>query len=107
MALDVKQYGAGSKQESAEAKEAPSAETVTDFHTNADTDVRDESIHHTLGGNPGQASPGDHNHDGGTSVALAAGFTVHKLPSTASATDELAWRTEVEAILSRLGANVV
>ena len=101
MALDVKQYGAGSKQESAEAKEAPSAETVTDFHTNADTDVRNESIHHTLGANPGQAAPGDHVHDGVTSQLLLDAYTIQT--SAAIAT----WRGQVENALQRLGAKII
>lgn len=103
----VKQYGAGEKASAPEPSSEPSSDSVERFHTNADTDVRNESIHHTLGGNPGQASPGDHTHDGSDSVALAAGFEIHKLPSTASATDLLTWRTEVEAILERLGASLL
>jgi hypothetical protein len=54
----------------------PSSEQVAEFHTNADTDVRKESAHHTLGINPYQASPGDHTHDGGTSPLLLAGVTI-------------------------------
>lgn len=54
----------------------PDAQTVTDFHTFADTDSRDTAIHHTLGVGPTQASPGDHNHDGGDSVLLLEGMVI-------------------------------
>lgn len=54
----------------------PDAQTVADFHTHADTDAKDTSIHHTLGVGPGQAAPGDHNHDGGDSVLLLEGITI-------------------------------
>lgn len=62
--------------EKAEKEEAPSARVVSEFHTNADTDVRDSSIHHTLGPNPNQASPGDHNHRGGNSTLLLEGIVI-------------------------------
>lgn len=58
------------------AGQKPSAEEVEDFHTNADVDTRVESIHHTLGAAPTQASPGNHIHDGGTSPLLLTGFTL-------------------------------
>lgn len=51
------------------------AEEVNTFHTNADTDVRAESVHHTLGAGGTQASPGDHRHRGGDSQPLMAGIT--------------------------------
>lgn len=51
----------------------PSAKEVDQFHRNADTDKRAESIHHTLGRGKDQGSPGDHVHDGGTSQALVSG----------------------------------
>lgn len=37
---------------------------VNDFHINSDVDKSTLSQHHTLGIQPNQASPGDHNHDG-------------------------------------------
>lgn len=54
----------------------PDAQTVLDFHTNADTDTKDTAIHHTLGVSPAQASPGNHRHDGGDSVLLLEGMTI-------------------------------
>ena len=54
----------------------PSAAEVANFHTNADVDVRAESLHHTLGSDGSQASPGDHTHDGGSSALLLTGFTI-------------------------------
>jgi hypothetical protein len=41
-----------------------SAGAVNDFHANSDVDKSTISQHHTLGIQPNQASPGDHNHDG-------------------------------------------
>jgi len=76
----------------------PTAQAVADFHTNSDADSRAESLHHTLGPNPSQASPGDHTHDGGDSELLLLNETI----SGSRATD--AWRLSVNAILVRLGA---
>jgi hypothetical protein len=41
-----------------------SAGEVNEFHANSDVDKSTISQHHTLGIQPNQASPGDHNHDG-------------------------------------------
>lgn len=54
----------------------PSATEVREFHTNADTDGSNTSTHHTLGASPGQASPGGHTHDGGSSKLLLDGVTL-------------------------------
>lgn len=54
----------------------PTADEVDVFHTLADTDIRPESIHHTLGASNGQASPGDHMHDGGSSPLLFNGEVI-------------------------------
>lgn len=40
------------------------------LHDRADTDTGPRSLHHTLGPNRNQASPGDHTHDGSTSRKL-------------------------------------
>jgi len=48
---------------------------VQDFHINDDSDSRPESHHHTLGTQRSQASPGNHTHDGVTSIAIMAGVT--------------------------------
>ena len=53
-----------------------SADEVREFHTKADTDGSDGSIHHTLGPRKGQASPGDHDHRGGSSIAILDGVTI-------------------------------
>lgn len=52
------------------------AEEVETFHTNADTDTRSESAHHTLGPTAVQAASGDHRHRGGDSVPLLDGITL-------------------------------
>ena len=55
---------------------APKESDVKKFHTNADTDGSREAIHHTLGPAAGQAAPGDHDHRGGSSVAILQGETI-------------------------------
>lgn len=50
----------------------PSAEEVNQVHTNSDVDKSRLSQHHTLGTSATQASPGNHNHDGITSVKIKA-----------------------------------
>jgi len=52
------------------------AEQVEKIHLNADTDVRRESIHHTLGPRTTQAAPGDHTHNGSDSSLLLEGVTI-------------------------------
>ena len=56
--------------------ETPNRQAVAKFHTNADTDGNEGSIHHTLGPGHSQASPGDHDHRGGASVAILSGVTL-------------------------------
>lgn len=57
-------------------KANPSQKEVNDFHTNSDKDGGPKSLHHTLGSNPNQASPGNHTHDGSTSPLLLEGTTI-------------------------------
>lgn len=52
------------------------AKDVERFHNKADTDASATAIHHTLGTKNGQASPGDHMHDGGSSKKLLTGTTI-------------------------------
>lgn len=82
----------------AEAPAKPDARIVADFHTNADTDVRRESIHHTIGPGPNQASPGSHRHDGGDSALLLEGVTL-----TGSKGGNVALASVIQALV-RLGA---
>jgi hypothetical protein len=98
MVKEIRQYGGGSSKPSAVAAQKPSAEEVDAFHTNSDLDIRAESQHHTLGTLPTQAAPGDHNHDGGNSVALLADLSI-----TGSRSDDT-WRLSVNALLVKLGA---
>lgn len=58
------------------AGEVPNRQAVAKFHTNADTDGSEGSIHHTLGPGHAQAAAGDHDHRGGSSVALLDGITI-------------------------------
>jgi hypothetical protein len=52
----------------------PTTKEVTDFHTKADTDGSPLSIHHTLGINRNQSSPGNHVHDGKASPKIGRGL---------------------------------
>lgn len=48
----------------------PSTQEVNDFHLNSDRDSSATALHHTIGRNPYQASPGNHNHDGKNSARI-------------------------------------
>lgn len=65
------------------AKEASSVE-VSKFHTNSDLDASVTGQHHTLGILHNQASPGDHKHDGKSSVRIGKGKDI-SFPTTAGA----------------------
>jgi hypothetical protein len=99
MAKEIKQYGTSEKKVNPAARPKPTTEEVDDFHTNSDVDLRAESQHHTLGSSPSQASPGNHNHDGGNSPLILDGLAI----TGSRATD--AWRLSVNALLVRLGAD--
>lgn len=57
-------------------EDKPTPQKVNDFHTNSDVDQEPDSQHHTLGQSPGQASPGNHSHNGSDSVALLEGVVL-------------------------------
>ena len=81
------------------ADPSPSGDIVRQFHKNAAVDTAPHDIHHTLGHEPNQASPGDHSHDGGTSPLLIEGMQIvgsKQNPSTVL--------PSIIAILVRLGA---
>lgn len=54
------------------------------FHARADKDVSTGALHHTLGLDHNQASPGDHSHDGRNSKLVGQGLDP-TFPSTAAA----------------------
>ena len=76
----------------------PASEEVESFHTNADTDARKESVHHTLGVSENQAASGNHNHRGGDSVLLLSGITL-----TGSRAGNIALLSVIQALVA-LGA---
>lgn len=78
--------------------EVPNSTEVRKFHTNADTDGSEGSIHHTLGPGHHQAAAGDHDHRGGASVALLDGHTIEGDRSDGTALES------VIALLVELGA---
>lgn len=92
---DTRVYGGASQ---ATGDPSPTADDVEKFHANADTDTRAESIHHTLGPNPTQASPGNHNHRGGDSQLLLSDITL-----TGSRGGNLALPSIIQALVA-LGA---
>jgi hypothetical protein len=77
----------------------PPFEEVRQLHTNADTDADTSALHHTVGSQPAQASPGDHTHDGGSSNPLLQGITISGTRGTA------AYNQSLEAALVALGAS--
>lgn len=80
--------------------EYPTADEVTRFHKNADTDARNESLHHTLGINAGQAAPGNHTHDGTDSPLILEGVI---LTGSKTANPPTAFLSSVANALARLG----
>lgn len=56
---------------------APNPDQVNEFHRYADTDASPDAQHHTLGVDPNQSSPGDHNHDGRNSAFLSETSHIH------------------------------
>lgn len=52
-------------------KTVPTEDEVRTIHTKADVDTSPVSMHHTLGSAPGQATAGNHTHDGGSSAAIS------------------------------------
>lgn len=98
MAKEIRQYGDSERKVESNVKPKATTEEVEAFHTNSDVNLRAESQHHTLGSSPTQASPGNHNHDGGNSPLILEGRQI----TGSRATD--AWRLSVNALLVRLGA---
>ena len=70
----------------------PLCSLTTLVHNPEDKDGSVYATHHTLGSNANQASPGDHTHDGGTSVKPLSGMTATDL-------------ADVIVCLEALGAN--
>lgn len=62
---------------SMEDDKSPKAETVRDFHNNADTDAGRTALHHTLGPGRNQAASGAHMHDGNDSPRLLSGVQIN------------------------------
>lgn len=77
----------------------PSSKDVSKFHTNADTDGDEGSIHHTLGPRRGQASPGDHDHRGGNSVLLLDGVTISGSKASGAALQSI-----IDMLVAEFGA---
>lgn len=76
----------------------PPYQAVQQFHTNADANADTNALHHTLGSQAAQASPGDHTHDGGLSNPLFQGKTISGVRGSS------AYNQSIEALLVALGA---
>lgn len=87
-----------------------SAGEVNDFHANSDVDKSTLSQHHTLGVQPNQASPGDHNHDGKNSKRITPDFLQFRTDAglTSIAPGMLTWNdTDGTLEFMLKGGNVV
>lgn len=80
--------------------QTPDALHVKYFHHFADTDGGETALHHTLGPNDGQASPGSHKHDGGSSPYLLDQFTISGVRGTS------AYLQSIENALAAIGINI-
>ena len=78
---------------------SPPADIVASFHKNAAIDSRAEDIHHTVGPEPSQASPGNHTHNGSDGALLLEAYTI-----TGSKANPTTVLPSVIAALVRLGA---
>ncbi len=81
---------------------SPPPDTVDRFHANADRDGSQVALHHTLGIQHNQASPGDHLHDGKSSKKIGKGFNL-SFPTTANASYSQAQMQAVIDALRDLG----
>lgn len=62
----------------------PTNSEVAKFHSNSDKDSSTVALHHTLGIDANQSSPGNHSHNGKNSKLLGRGKDL-SFPSTANA----------------------
>ncbi len=87
------------------ASSTPPAPEVNRFHSNSDVDSSVVSQHHTLGILHNQASPGDHRHDGKSSIRLGKGKDL-AFPTTANASYSQAQIQSIINALRTLGFGV-
>lgn len=80
----------------------PTPTEVSKFHSNSDADSSTVAQHHTLGIKNGQASPGDHKHDGKSSKKIGKGLDTG-FPTTAGAAYSQAQMQSVIDALRDLG----
>lgn len=80
--------------------EIPSSIESQKAHTNADTDGHQQALHHTLGIQHNQGSPGDHNHNGANSKRIGKGLDT-SFPTTANAAYTQA---QIQSIINALRA---
>jgi hypothetical protein len=78
----------------------PSPSVVAEFHANCDADGSQTAQHHTLGIKNGQASPGDHVHDGKSSKRIGSGINL-SFPSVAAGAYSA---PQIQAIIDALRA---
>jgi hypothetical protein len=77
---------------------SPSAQDSGKAHVNSDVDSAITAQHHTLGIQHNQGSPGDHNHNGGSSRRIGKNLDA-SFPLTASATYS---QSQIQSIINAL-----
>lgn len=84
-------------------------EGVKEYHLNSDVDESPIAHHHTLGVDPNQASPGDHNHNGKNSKRLKPDYLQFDTTYTGGSTmpGMLAWNDTDGTLEFRLKGNNV
>jgi len=80
--------------------DAPSSSAVNKLHANSDADSSVTAIHHSLGIQHNQGSPGDHTHNGKSSRKIGKGINP-AFPSVASATYS---QSQIQSIIDALRA---
>lgn len=90
--------GKGYKPTIDRSSSAADPQAIAKLHEKDDLDASADSHHHTLGTRNGQASPGDHNHNGKNSRKVLQGTTL------TGAKGGSAILTSIVAALVKLGA---
>lgn len=83
-------------------KPVPSPTEVNEFHVNSDRDTSHQALHHTLGIDHNQGSPGDHNHNGSNSKLIGKGLNL-SFPTTANGSYSQAQIQSIINALRQLG----
>jgi hypothetical protein len=86
-----------------DGREPPSPRFIEWLHSNAATD-RPDTLHHELGSKVGQASPGEHIHDGSNSLPLFPSEPALIVPTDLDSL--LRWAQQINGMIGPLGASI-